>query len=150
MSIAQQLQEAADVRVSDVDFVSGQEPADDLDPEFVTDVEATFTISGRTLAQLMGRQQRVLEAALKKMNNKEAIRLISHGSSRAVRPILAALRGKVSRLINSHAAQHFERGAQIKQMEFSEDTSYWTAKVDSRKQNIQYTIELGVLCKWSD
>jgi len=52
---------AADITVHDVEFASGQEPDDavEMGEGFASLVRAEFTISGKTLAKVLGKQERV-------------------------------------------------------------------------------------------
>jgi hypothetical protein len=140
-------QAATDILVKEVDFVSGQEPQDDFDPTFVTDVEAVVVISGVMLARLMGKQQRVVSAVLEKMNQKEAISLVSRGGN-VVNPIIMTLKGKISRLLDDYARDKFNRGARVTGIELADNTEYWEAKINASEQSIQYNIELSVMGKW--
>jgi hypothetical protein len=140
-------QAVTDILVKEVDFVSGQEPQDDFDPTFAVDVEAVVVISGVMLARLMGKQQRVVSTVLEKMNQKEAISLVSRGGS-TINPIITTLKGKISRLLDDYARDQFSRGARVTGIELSDNTDYWEAKINASEQSIQYNIELNVMGKW--
>ncbi len=51
-----------DITVNDIEFASGQEP--DNEEDFITLVRANYTVRGKKLAQILGKQMRVLEKNL--------------------------------------------------------------------------------------
>jgi len=143
---------AGDIVIKDLDFVSDQFPDDDNDPDAAADVEVEFTIKGKALAQLLGKQARVLEQNLKKLDSKSALRLLHQGSrNRAVKDLFKALQRPVARLVNQEAQDKFDRGARLdpRSLDFVEDESYWSAKVDPKKQEIHYTVEITAYWAWT-
>lgn len=52
----------SDITVNDIEFASGQEP--DNEEDFITLVRANYTVRGKKLAQILGKQMRVLEKNL--------------------------------------------------------------------------------------
>ena len=144
--VAQRYLEASDVKVIEADFVSGQEPKDD-DSEFITDVEVTVNVSGMALARLFGKQRRVMEAFLEKLKPESAVNRLANGG-RLAEPILRATKPKVNRLLEYYGLEEFDRQVKITGIDFTENTDYWEAKIDARKQSIRFTIELSVLGEW--
>lgn len=68
----------ADLTIEELDFVPDREPDPDemLDPDATTEFLVTLTLSGRTLARLLGKQLRVLRRALEKLDSQKALRLL--------------------------------------------------------------------------
>ena len=142
---------AGDIVVRNVEVSGDQFPDDDNDPDAIADVTVAFTLKGKALTQLLGKQQRVLEKALKSLSEKQALALLSRGG-KTVDPLLKAFQRPVNKLINDEARDAFGRGARIdwrKGFEFTDDTSYWSAKIDPKKQEILFEVEVGVLWKWA-
>jgi len=142
---------AGDITIDEVDFVSGQYPEDDNDPDAAADVEVTFTIKGRSLAQLLGKQARVLPQTLEKLDSRKALKLLGQGSRNpAIKELFAALQRPVARLVDQEARSQFGRGAKLdpRSLEFTQDESYWSAKVDPKKQAIRYQVEMESYWSW--
>lgn len=143
---------AGDIVIKNVEVVSDQFPEDDFDPDAVADVAIEFILKGKLLAQLMGKQERVLEKALKDLKPKQTIALLGQGSrNKAIDEILKAFRRPVNKVINEEAQGSFNRGARIswRDFDFADDTSYWSAKVDKNKKEIAFEVEVSVAWKWA-
>jgi hypothetical protein len=152
-TIAQKFEEAsahlvvaADITVNDVDIVSGQEPPDDYDDEFIVTVEAEVVISGTTLCRMLGKQQRVLQAALKALDGDKVIGIFA--KSKVSDDVLKALTPKVKAAVVRMADEEFERGVRITAIDYDENTTYWSSKVDAASGKITLTVEVGVIGKW--
>ncbi len=140
---------AGDIRVTDYEVVPGQEP-DGLDDDFASDVAVTFTVGGETLARLLGKQQRVAEKALSKIDRRKAIALI--GNLNAGKLIMPSLYKYVKGALVKVGRDLGKRGVKIapypRGISFTENTSHWDAKI--AKDSIEFTVELGVVGNWID
>ena len=128
-------------------FVSGQEP-DDLDDEWAGDMEMSGVIKGRDVAQLLGKQQRVLRRALEKLTSEKALALISNGRNKVSAGILKDAKFEARRFAAAYARDEFNRGAKIDDIDFSEDESGWSAKIDPIGEKISFVVEFGVTGMW--
>lgn len=140
-----QVRANADIVVSDVDFVSGQEPSDDGDDDFAADLSATVTIRGATLARLLGAQARTLERKLAVMRPDQAIRALDNASPKKV---LQAIKRHAQRVVGYYAHDTFGHGAVLKDVSFTEDRQYWSADIDPRSGQITFSIEVSSYGEW--
>ena len=137
--------QASDIQVHSVDMVSGQEPTSP--DEFATSMRVEFTLSGQALARMLGKQMRVLEHTLEKLEPSRAMRLLD----KTERPVMQALRPKVQAWLDDYGRDELDVSqANIDLLEFDwESDSYWSAKVDPRKEAIRFTVELSVSGEWA-
>jgi len=145
--VASRFIEASDIRVVNVDFVGDRQPRWDGDPDFTADVTVTFDVSGMALARLFGKQRRVLEGFLEKLDEKTAIKRIEAGGSRTSQ-IMRAIEPEVNDLIIDYNLNEFDSDSKVRDFTPSEDTSFWEADIDPRKQRIRYTIEVDAHGLW--
>jgi len=131
-----------DILIKDVSVREG--PQDDLDPDFVCEVDATFEVKGRTLASIMGKQERVLEKEIKKLNERQAFNLLELG--RKSDPIHHALNRPIDKAVNWATQDDFDRSSKVLTWEFSNDRSFWKAQMF--KDSIVYDVEISVHGKW--
>jgi len=135
---------AADIKVDSAEVRPDQTPEDDYDDEFGTSVDVSFTVSGPTLAKLLGKQQRVMQKTLKSLDPKAALRLLG---GRNAAPLLTALRKSVAWALHNMAQDEFDRGAKLRQFDFEEDTSYWSAQVGDDR--ITFDVGLDATGRWA-
>jgi hypothetical protein len=139
-------QAASDIVVKDVDWASDQFPDDDYEAEAVGQATVTFVIQGPMLARLLGKQERVLSEALGKLNDRQAIGLLRSGPVPA--QILKVLTPAVQKLVAQTAADRFGRNVRGTKVDYSDQTTYWSADVDQATQSITYEVDLDVLWTW--
>lgn len=72
--VARRVVTAGDIQVHNVEFSSGQEPENPH--EFATLMLVDFTVRGRTLATLLGKQMRVLERFLETAPKRKLLNAI--------------------------------------------------------------------------
>lgn len=134
---------AADIKVHNVEFASGQEPdeAIEMGEDFASLVRAEFTVSGRTLARLLGKQQRVLEKALDKATTKLIVNKLQDN-----RDMLRVLTPAVKRMVTQYITRDLGENAPSKlTVEFAEESDLpYTAKIDARKQSVRVELEFEV------
>ncbi len=140
-------QHLTEMKVSVVGFVNGQEP-DDTDDEWAGDIEVKGTIQGREVAQLLGKQQRVVQKALEKLGSKKALALISNGGNKVSKGIMSAVKAQAKRFANEYAMDEFDRRAKVDDVEFGSDESSWSAKIDPKKEQIDFEIDFGMTGTW--
>lgn len=110
-----------DIRIKDLEIVSGQEP-DMLDEDFATTFYVTFMVSGKVLAALCNKQERVMEQYLTqlKRDRKEhlLIRILHNPldsrQKRAVAEIMKIIRRKVQTELAYYMA---DEGAELKRLQ---------------------------------
>lgn len=141
-------QAQAGVHVTNVEWVSDQFPGDDNDPDAAAQVYLEFSLSGEQVAKLLGKQMRVLDEALKKLQSKEALAALSH-SSQTEREILQAAKAPIMKLLTQDARENFERGVKNVKMDIADRSDVWEAKVNAAKKQIDFTIEVDVLWYWA-
>jgi hypothetical protein len=148
--IGQRIRTAArDIEIHDVDWESGQEPRDDFDDDFGAHLELEFSLSGKTLSQLLGVQMRVLVKTLEGMSGRDAInRLGTRSASKILDLVIRKARGDAAALVNLFAFDEFGHGAKIVSLDISDDDSHWDAKVDPRSEKIRYTVGLAGIGEW--
>ena len=139
-------QAATDIVVKDLDWASDQFPSDDYDPTAVGQVTAKFVVQGQTLARLLGKQERVMPEALAKINDRSAIGYLRSGP--VADQILKTLTPVVQKLVVQTADDRFGRGARGTRVDYSDQTTYWSAHVDQAQQSITYEVDLDVLWTW--
>lgn len=144
--LTEALTESKDIVINDLDIESGQEPRDDLDPEFIVPIEADITVSGATLSKLIRRQRRVLGKALKVYKPKHAINLIAGGGP-VSDMVLRLARPKIKYIVNQ-MADEFRRGARITGIDWGDINPYWSAKIDPDRESIRFNVFFDVLGKW--
>lgn len=135
---------AADIKVHDVEFASGQdEPIEDgliTGEGFATLVRAEFTISGRTLARLLGKQMRVLETALGKIKPRQILNAVED-SREVLKVVGRAAKNMVQRYIVSDLQMDSPRlGVNVSE----ESDLPYTAKIDARNQSVRVELEFDV------
>jgi hypothetical protein len=145
--VAQRYLEASDIRIVDVEIVGGQYPQLEPDPTFTSHIAVTFDISGMALTRLVGKQRRVIERFLEKLTEKDALRIISRGGS-AIAPIEKAIKRPIENFVWHYTIAELDTESKVTDIYVSEDTTYWEARIEPRKQSIRYTIEFDVLGKW--
>lgn len=141
------LKEAGDIKVESVDFASGQEPGG-FDDDFITLMEATFTISGKALARLFGKQQRVMDRYLSKLSEREALWPLKQGG-RAADEVLKAVTPVLVKELGWYVLEEFQdREARRVKVDWAELQDLASAKIDPRRQAVTYTMEFDVLGEW--
>lgn len=134
---------AADIKVDDVDFASGQEPDDaiEMGEDFATLVRAEFTISGRTLARLLGKQERVLEKALTTLKPKAVLTAIENSKD-----VLRALTPAVKRMVQQYITSEGGDAPSRLTVDFASESDLpYKAKADARKKTVTVEMEFDVL-----
>lgn len=137
----------ASVKVKVLGFVSDQDPDDD-DDEWAGDMDAQVSLQGREVAQLLGKQQRVLQSALEKLTDKAASNALVSGRNPITRSVLRSLKSEAQRYAKSYARDEFGLGANVDVVDFTDDHSYWTVKIDPKNQKIDFNIEIQVSGEW--
>jgi len=147
---AQKKKAARSVEIHDVDWMSGQEPQDDLDDDFGLSLELEFTVTGKFLSGLLGVQERVLQATLQNLDRRQALGRLGGSATarRMVQQILQKARGDVEALVNLYAYDEFGHGAKVVSLELSDNDSRWDVKIDPRSEKIRYTVELAGIGEW--
>jgi hypothetical protein len=139
-------QATPDITIKGVDWASDQFPDDDYDPTAVGQVTVTFRVQGQTLARLLGKQERVLSEAIGKLNGRSAIGLLRSGP--VPDQILKVLTPAVQKLVAQTAGDRFERSVRGTKVDYSDQTTYWSADVDQATQSITYEVDFDVLWTW--
>jgi len=132
---------AADIKFTEIEFISGQEPKDDLDDEIGTSLRARFTVSGKLLAKMLGKQMRVLEESLDKVTESQML----YALDKIEREVLKMLRPHAVRFVGAFMRDEFDRGLKTPKIEFSSDTLYWDADIKPKKQEVEFVILLSFL-----
>ena len=149
------LKEAADFKVENVEFASGQEP-DMFDDDFVTTVTVKFTLQGKLLAQLLGVQNRTLGKHLSKTNDRALLYKLQN--SRIGAGILKLLHPGIKRMIYDYgmdeaSARDFDStpGVRIgpRDIDWDVDSSWQKVWNDSRREQVTFEVEVEVSGKWS-
>lgn len=129
------------LKVTDYGYM--EPPMDDLDPDFATTVEVTFSISGQLLAKLLGRQQRMVERVLKDLKPDKAIRQLHDGP--ASDTILKNLKRYVDRAVYDMGREEFDHDCYMERYDWG-NTEYWEARIGP--SSITFRVELDVLGEW--
>ncbi len=133
---------AADIKVHNVEFASGQEPDDaiEMGEGFASLVRAEFTISGKTLARLLGKQQRVLEKALDKAKIKQILNAVENSKD-----VLRAVTPAVKRMVQDYVTDMGGDAGRLK-VDFADESDLpYKAKTDARNQAVRVEMEFDVL-----
>jgi hypothetical protein len=141
---------ARSIEIHDVDWMSGQEPQDDLDDDFGLSLELEFSAMGKFLSGLLGVQERVLQETLRNLDRRTALARLSGSATarRMVQHILQKARGDVEALVNLHAFDEFGHGAKVVEIALSDNDSRWDVKIDPRGEKIRFTVELAGIGEW--
>jgi len=139
----------ADIRINSVEFESGQEPSDDYDDEFATSFDVSFTLGGRVVAALLGKQVRVLDRALLKVDGKQAVRAFQN-NPRLQDEVLKAASRQIKQALFDYVDDEFGRGVRTTAMEFHTDSMYWTGSVDARKGTVTIEGQVSVEGEFTD
>jgi hypothetical protein len=134
---------AADITVHDVDFASGQEPDDSVEAgeDFATLVRVEFTISGRTLARLLGKQERVLEKALTDISDRKVLNAIQNNND-----VLRAITPAVKRMVTQYITHDLGADAPRLSVDFADESDLpYEVKADPRKLAVRVEMEFDVL-----
>jgi len=146
------ISEASDVKVDrqSIEFASGQQPDKGwIDKEFATLMGFEFNVNGKTLAQLLGKQRRVLQATLEKIKSDDAIRALQSRTGIAVMKDVLREAGKgIQAELVDVASNIGWDGAKVKGIDLSDDTSYWEAKINPKKESIHFRVEVDVMGNW--
>jgi hypothetical protein len=96
----------------------------------------------------MGKQQRVMEKALTKLDQRQALKLLD--SRHAAKMVFKHFAKPIQKLLTQEAQDEFGRGAKLdpRSLVPTEDESYFSAKIDPKKGMISYEIEVESLWKW--
>lgn len=135
---------AQDQKIKVNDFVSGQEPnPDEGDEDWAADVEIQIMLEGRRLAQFLGVQERVLDNALKKLTpDRLLLRLANdHGK------VAAEIKREILKQVTSWVKR--ENNSRVITLDYTESRQYWQADLDTRNRRVVFTVEVGVLGKWT-
>jgi|GEM_PF-4646416 len=140
---------ATDIKVTDFEFASGQEPRhDDYDDDFVTLVTVTFVVKGKALARLLGKQQRVLEQYLEKLGEHQAVRAIESGD-RGAYEVLKVVEPVIKHEVKQYVWSEFDdRETNEMSVDLAGDQDFASAKIDPRRQQITFEMEFDVLGAW--
>lgn len=131
-----------DINIIDIDFAFGQEPTDGED--YVSLVRVEFIVGGAALARLLGRQQRVLDRALKQVTERQLINAALNSDE-----LLKTLTPTVSKFVRQYLAYELEEPHIAKAVvDFAqEDTGLpFVARVDTRNETVTFELEFDV---WS-
>lgn len=122
-----------------VEIVSGQEPES---TEFLaTSMRVKFTLSGRTLARMLGKQQRVVGKTLERLSDKAAMRLLD----KVEREVVKGVKPLVKDFLVDYAGYALSAEVEIDELELDWNSdSHWSAKIDPKKESIAYTVEMNV------
>ena len=133
---------AADIKVHNVEFASGQEPDDavEMGEDFATLVRAEFTISGRTLTRLLGKQERVLEKALTTLKPRAILTAVEN-SKDALRAVTPA----VKRMVQQYVTDMGGNAGRLKVDFASESDLPYKVKADARSKTVRVEMEFDVL-----
>lgn len=128
-------------------------PRDNFDEEGICLVRVYFVIAGRALAQLLGRQARVMGQALKSLSTSQALGLLDKGARNpTIESLLVAVKKPIAQEINFEAQKYFNCGARIiwdDGFGFADTQEGWEAHVDHTAQAIAYTTEFDVMWQWT-
>jgi len=142
------VEESNDVLVNIEGFVSGQEP-DESSDEWAGDIEANVVLRGEKVAQLLGKQRRVLGRALEKLTKDKALHLVSSGRGNKVSAeVLRVAKAKIRRFVSAYAREEFGRAAKVDDVDFTESPEYWSARIDPGREEIKFVIEFGATGEW--
>lgn len=135
---------ATDIKVHDVEFASGQdehlEESLDSGEGVITLVRAEFTVSGRTLARLLGKQMRVLETALGKMKSRQILNAVD-GNREVLKVVGRVAKNMVQRYIVSDLGKDSPRLT----VDFASESDLpYKAVVDARNQSVRVELEFDV------
>ena len=134
---------AADIKVNDVEFASGQEPDDAIETgeDFASLVRAEFTIGGRTLARLLGKQERVLEKALTTVKPKAVFAAIEKSKD-----VLRAVTPAVKRMVQQYVTSEGGDAPGRLSVDFASESDLpYKMKADARKKTVTVEMEFDVL-----
>lgn len=123
-------------------------PPDDLDAEFMAEVDVAFKLGGKLLAQLLGKQERVLPQALAEIKKKPALalKLLNKGGS-AMRELKKSLDNTIRNAVADMADEEFERGASVIVWDFNENQNLSTVDVGN-DGFILFSVDVGAMGKW--
>lgn len=131
----------AEYEIKNVEFSSGQEPdASDLD--FATTFDVEFIIKGKDLSRLLGVQERVLEVKLKKIDSKQAIKLLS-SNVKIQKELDSLVEKKIKKEFRNYFMSEVSNmsGFKFDTVELgTDDTHYWTANVDTKNNLIKFSV----------
>jgi len=132
---------ASGIQIHNVEFASGQEPDDSLEvgEGFASLVRVDFTVSGRDLAKLLGKQERTLEKALKDMSPRQILKAAEDN-----RDVLRAVTPAVKRMVQSYASSVGGRVRRLDVTFASESDLAYRVKIDPRKQTARFELEFDV------
>lgn len=135
----------AEYEIKSVEFSSGQEP-DGSDLDFATTFDVEFVIKGKDLSRLLGVQERVLNTKLRKIDSKQAIKLLSSNTK---------IQKELDRLVKKGISREFRiyvtneipdiSGFEFDAVELgTDDTQYWVADIDIKNNSITFSVTYDV------
>ena len=124
-------------------------PSDDFDSEFTADVRVSFNLGGQLLAQLLGKQQRVVPKVLSQLKGKSSklISLLNH-SGPAMRVLKKELTPMIRDALQEMAEDDFERGARLIEGEWAERQDYGSTAQVRPDGMILFSVDVETLGKW--
>lgn len=146
-SLIERLENLIEAKISVVGFVSDQDPNDD-DDDWAADMEVKVTLKGKEVAQLLGKQERVLQRAMEKLTEKQALALLTNGRNKVSKDVMRSIRSGVSREVAHYGQSEFGRRSKIDTVDWTENSEHWSAKIDAKKQTIEFEVEVGVSGEW--
>lgn len=137
----------AGIQIHWADFEAGQEPQNTADDDYATSFDVEFTLRGRALARMLGKQMRVLDRAVDKLDSASAIRALKR-SGRTLDEVAKAASKEIRGAMEDHAYEIGAQGVTVSVIEPHVDSNYWEATVDKRKGEIKYLVQISVLGDW--
>lgn len=136
---------ASDLTVHDVEFASGQEESIkeglQTGDGFATLVRAEFTVSGKMLARLLGKQMRVLEQALTKTKPQQVIRALQDN-----RDVFKVVGKAAKNMVQRYITGDLQEDAPRMTVDFADDSDLpATAKIDAKRLSVRVELEFDVI-----
>lgn len=126
----------ADISVTEADFAVDQEPEpseDDVLSDLYSMCTVSFSISGQTLARLLGKQRRVLSRALEKLSDKQAQRALLDIS------VPDEVRKSISGLLRDLYVYDYGIGTpRLKDLQWSDGQDIAQVKISPREERIDF------------
>ncbi len=137
---------ARDFQLTELEITPGQEPTSP-DIDFATVITAEFLLDGKTLAKVLGVQERTLERHLAKHTSRKLLHALF--SSKEGGRILAALQPKIKSILADHGEEQGQGHPNKLSLDWDADSSINSA-ASRPGRGVHYTVEVEAYGEWSD